>query len=185
MNRFVFFFLLLFSSSLRAQNGEAEQQLINKPKLVVGIIVDQMRYDFLFRYWDKYSTTGFRRMIEEGYLCSNVHYNYIPTYTGPGHASVYTGTTPSTHGIVSNEWFDRTTGKTMYCVSDSTVKGVGGGNKMSPRNLLTTTMTDELRLASKMKSKVIGIALKDRGAILPAGHSANAAYWIDTSGSWV
>ncbi|MBK5284309.1 MAG: alkaline phosphatase family protein [Bacteroidia bacterium] len=186
MNRIILFFLLMLSSSSHAQsNGEAEQKLLNKPKLVVGIIVDQMRYDFLFRYWDKYSTGGFKRMIEEGYLCRNVHYDYIPTYTGPGHASVYTGTTPSVHGIVSNDWFDRETGKTMYCVSDSSVKGVGGGSKMAPRNLFTTTIPDELRLASKMQSKVIGIALKDRGAILPAGHSANAAYWIDASGNWV
>jgi len=186
MNRTIIFSLLIFSSCAYGQsNGEAEQKLINRPKLVVGIIVDQMRYDFLFRYWDKYSTTGFRRMIEEGYLCRNVHYDYIPTYTGPGHASVYTGTPPSVHGIVSNDWFDRGAGKTIYCVSDTTVKGVGGTGKMSPRNLCTTTIPDELRLASKMKSKVVGIALKDRGAILPAGHSANAAYWIDTSGNWV
>jgi predicted AlkP superfamily pyrophosphatase or phosphodiesterase len=186
MNRFLFYCLTLFFLPARAQvSGEAEQKLVNKPKLVVGIIVDQMRYDLLFRYWDKYAANGFRQMTEEGFLCRNVHYNYIPTYTGPGHASVYSGTTPSVNGIVSNEWFDRASGKTIYCVSDSTVKGVGGGSKMSPRNLFTTTVTDELRLATKMESKVIGIALKDRGAILPAGHSANAAYWIDTSGNWI
>ncbi|HLG33240.1 MAG TPA: alkaline phosphatase PafA [Bacteroidia bacterium] len=186
MSRFLLAFLLLLSSFVRAQErSETKQQHINKPKLVVGIIVDQMRYDFLFRYRDKYSSTGFRRMMEEGFLCSNVHYNYIPTYTGPGHASVYTGTTPSIHGIVSNEWFEHSAGKTIYCVSDSTVTGVGGKSKMSPRNILTTTITDELRISSKMKSKVLGIALKDRGAILPAGHSANAAYWIDTTGNWI
>lgn len=186
MNCTLFLFFLLLTSSVTAQEKiEIKKELINKPKLVVGIVVDQMRYDFLFRYWDKYSSTGFRRMVRKGFLCRNVHYNYIPTYTGPGHASVYTGATPSAHGIVSNEWFNRTSGKTMYCVSDSTVTGVGGKSKMSPRNLLTTTVTDELRLSSQMKSKVIGIALKDRGAILPAGHSANAAYWIDTSGNWI
>jgi len=186
MKRLILFFFLLFSTLVHAQEQTiVEKPLIIKPRLVVGIVVDQMRYDFLFRYWDKYSNDGFKRMINEGFLCRNVQYNYIPTYTGPGHASVYTGATPSENGIVSNEWYDRSSGKIMYCVSDSTVKGIGGGSKMSPRNLITTTVTDELRLATKMKSKVIGIALKDRGAILPAGHSANAAYWIDPLGNWV
>jgi predicted AlkP superfamily pyrophosphatase or phosphodiesterase len=185
MRRLAALFLVFFSLSVCAQQtGEGEQKLVSKPKLVVGIIVDQMRYDFLFRYRDKYSATGFRRLMEEGFLCRNLHYNYIPTYTGPGHASVYTGTTPAVHGIVSNDWFDRSAGKTVYCVSDTSAKGVGGKGKMSPKNLFTTTVTDELRIASKMKSKVIGIALKDRGAILPAGHSGNAAYWIDTAGNW-
>ena len=157
-----------------------------KPKLVVGIVVDQMRYDFLFRYWDKYSDSGFKKLVNEGFLCKNVNYNYIPTYTGPGHAAIYTGSTPSVNGIVSNDWWDRASGKNVYCVDDSTVKGVGSASKMSPRNLLVSTMTDELRLSTGNSGKVIGIALKDRGAILPAGHKANAAYWLDSpSGNWV
>jgi predicted AlkP superfamily pyrophosphatase or phosphodiesterase len=160
-----------------------------KPKLVVGIIVDQMRYDYLFRFKDDFSAGGFNRLIREGFLFENANYNYVPTYTAPGHACVYTGTTPSVNGIISNDWYDRTLGKTINCVGDSTVKPVGTtsiSGKMSPKNLLSTTVTDELRIASNYKSKVIGIALKDRGAILPAGHSGNAAYWHDPyTNNWV
>lgn len=178
--------LLLFFSCVRAQDkAQSKSNPIDNPKLVVGIVIDQMRYDFLFRYWDKYSDGGFKKLVSEGFLCKNVHYNYIPTYTGPGHASIYTGCTPSVNGIVSNDWYDRTSGKNVYCVDDSTVKGIGASNKMSPKNLFVTTMTDELRLTSGKSGKVIGIALKDRGAILPAGHLANAAYWFDgASGNW-
>src|SRR5262249_25967272 len=140
-------------------NGQAHTQpkpnTSGNPKLVVGIVVDQMRYDYLFRYWDKYSDSGFKKLVNEGLLCKNIHYNYIPTYTGPGHASIYTGSTPSVHGIVSNDWYDRTSGKNIYCVDDSTVTGVGGKSKMSPRNLLVNTITDEVRLSSGKSSKVI------------------------------
>ena len=160
-----------------------------KPRLVVGIIVDQMRYDYLFRFKDDFSSGGFNRLIREGFLFENANYNYVPTYTAPGHACVYTGTTPSVNGIISNDWYDRSLGKLINCVGDSTVKPVGTtsiSGKMSPRNLLTTTVTDELRMASNYRSKVIGIALKDRGAILPAGHSANAAYWHDPyTNNWI
>ncbi len=161
----------------------------NKPKLVVGIVVDQMRYDYLFRYWNKYLDTGFKRLINEGFLLKNANYNYVPTYTGPGHACVYTGTTPSMNGIVSNDWYDTDLKKEVYCVEDTTVHPVGTAAlsaRMSPQRLLTTTITDELRLSNNFQSKVIGIALKDRGAILPAGHTANAAYWFDKeTANWV
>jgi len=160
------------------------------PKLVVGIVVDQMRYDFLYRYWDKYGNGGFKRLLRDGYLCANTNLNYVPTYTGPGHAAIYTGTTPTVNGIVGNNWYDRNNAKSIYCVEDKSVNPVGSANKkegqMSPRNLLTSTITDELRLASNMRSKVIGLSLKDRGSILPAGHSANAAYWYDgQSGNFI
>ncbi len=159
------------------------------PKLVVGIIVDQMRYDYIYRYWEKYETDGFRRLVNEGFFCKNTNYNYAPTYTGPGHASVYTGTTPSINGIAGNNWYSRDENKYVYCSEDKTVQTIGStslAGQMSPGNLLTTTIGDQLRLSSNMKSKVIGVALKDRGAILPAGHSANAAYWFDdVSGNWI
>lgn len=159
------------------------------PKLVIGIIVDQMRYDYVYRYYDKFGTGGFRRLMDEGFFCRNTLYNYVPTYTGPGHASVYTGTTPSVHGIVSNDWFSREKNDTVYCVEDDSTKTVGADNfagKMSPKNLITTTVTDELRYATNFKSKVIGISMKDRGSILPAGHAANAAYWFDAqTGNWI
>jgi predicted AlkP superfamily pyrophosphatase or phosphodiesterase len=160
-----------------------------KPKLVVGIVVDQMRYDYIYRYWDKFGNDGFKRLVNEGFFCRNTNFNYVPTYTGPGHASVYTGTTPSVHGIIANEWFDKKAGKDIYCAEDNTVTGVGTGTaegKRSPANNLATTITDELRISSNMRSKVIGIALKDRSAIMPAGHTANAAYWYDGSnGSFI
>jgi len=160
----------------------AAQSTPKKPKLIVGIVVDQMRQDYLYKYADRYSEDGFKRLINEGFMMKNGHYNYIPTYTGPGHASVYTGTTPATHGIISNNWYVKSTGESIYCAGDSTVTNVGGtpGNgQISPRNLLTTTITDELRFASNKRSKVVGIAIKDRGASLPAGHLGDA-YWFDS-----
>ncbi|MBF9252906.1 alkaline phosphatase family protein [Pontibacter sp. 172403-2] len=160
-----------------------------RPKLVVGIVVDQMRYDYLFRYWNKYGNDGFKRLVTQGYNFKNNHYNYVPTYTGPGHASIYTGSIPALNGIIGNDWYNRQTGTTIYCVEDKTVQTVGStsdAGQMSPANLLTTTITDELRLATNMGAKVIGVALKDRGSILPAGHLANAAYWFDSpTGNWI
>jgi predicted AlkP superfamily pyrophosphatase or phosphodiesterase len=180
-SRFIFLaltFLLLHNRSM-SQNPN-----LQRPKLVVGIIIDQMRYDYLYRFYSKYSNGGFKKLMNGGFNCRNTNYNYAPTYTGPGHASVYSGTTPSQHGIIGNEWYVRQTGKTIYVTDDSTVSTVGSSNsavgKMSPANMLATTVTDELRLSTNKKSKVIGIALKDRAAILPAGHLANAAYWFDS-----
>ena len=160
-----------------------------RPKLVVGIVIDQMRYDYLYRYWDKFGSGGFRRLLGEGFSYESCHYNYVPTYTGPGHTSIYTGTTPATHGIVGNNWYERETGHAVYVTEDKTVQAVGGtaaAGQMSPRRNLTTTITDELRLATNFQSKVIGVCIKDRGSILPAGHAANAAYWYDgSSGAFI
>ncbi|RIV26820.1 alkaline phosphatase family protein [Fibrisoma montanum] len=155
----------------------------DRPKLVVGIVVDQMRYDYLYRYYTKYGTAGFRRLMDEGFNCRNNHYHYAATYTGPGHAAIYTGSAPALNGIVGNDFYDRTLGRMVYCAEDTTVSTVGNSGtagKMSPRNLLVTTIGDQLKLATDGQAKVIGIALKDRGAILPAGHAANAAYWFDS-----
>ncbi len=161
----------------------------NKPKLIVGIVIDQMRADFIYKYWHKYSQGGFKRLVAEGFFFKNTHYNYVPTYTGPGHASIYTGATPAVHGIIANHWFDKTVGKSVYCADDFTVQALAGSKKsgqMSPNKLLSTTIGDQLKLSNRQQSKVIGIALKDRGAILPAGHSANAAYWFDSAtGEWM
>lgn len=185
-------FLGLFSGIANesvAQTGKKAMSSAEKPRLVIGIIIDQMRYDYLYRYQDKFGSGGFKRLLGQGFLFRDTHYNYIPTYTGPGHASVYTGTTPSYHGIIANDWYERSLGKSVYVTEDNTVNGVGGTGKegqMSPRHLLSTTVTDELRLATNRRSKVIGISLKDRGAILPAGHLANAAYWYDDqTGNWI
>ena len=165
-------------------NGAATKTTngLARPKLVVGIVVDQMRYDYLYRYWSKFGSGGFRRLLGEGFSFENTHYNYVPTYTGPGHACIYTGATPSTNGIVGNNWFVREEGKATYVTEDKTVESVGGtgaAGQQSPRHMLTTTITDELRLATNFQSKVIGVCIKDRGSILPAGHAATAAYWYD------
>ena len=170
---------------------EAQQNVtaLERPKLVVGIVVDQMRYDFLYRYWDKYSQGGFKKLVSQGFNFKYAHYSYVPTYTAPGHASIYTGSVPAINGIIGNGWYNRETGASVYCVEDKTVRTVGSTSDaglMSPRNLYTTTITDELRLATNMGSKVIGVSLKDRGSILPAGHMGNGAYWFDSpTGNWI
>ncbi len=180
MKKFLIVFFVFVLSNLQAQQ---------RPKLVVGIVVDQMKMEYLYRFNDDFSEKGFKRLMKDGYTFQNMQYNYMPTYTGPGHASIYTGTTPATHGIVGNEWFSRKLGKERYCTEDDSVKTLGEGKKeegeMSPKNLLSTTITDELRLATNFKGKVIGMSLKDRGAILPAGHFANWAFWYSKTGAFI
>jgi predicted AlkP superfamily pyrophosphatase or phosphodiesterase len=160
-----------------------------RPKLVVGIVVDQMRMEYLYRFQNDFSETGFKRIMNNGFTFHNTHFNYMPTYTAPGHASIYTGATPAVHGIISNEWFSRTKGKERYCTEDGSVTVLGEHTSkeglMSPKNLLATTMTDELRLGTNFKGKVIGLSIKDRGAILPAGHFANWAFWYSKTGNFI
>ncbi len=161
---------------------------VKRPKLVVGIVVDQMRYEYLDRYYDDFEENGFKRLLNNGYNFRNTHFNYMPTYTAPGHSSIYTGTTPSIHGIVGNGWYNKSSKKKMYCTEDSSVSGLGytgKEGKMSPINLKTTTITDELKLATNQEGKVISISIKDRGAILPGGHFADAAYWMSGSGNFM
>lgn len=167
--------------------GQPATKSSSKPKLVVGIVIDQMRWDYLYKFNALYGPNGFKRLLGKGFSCENTLIPYVPTYTAVGHTCVYTGSVPAYTGIVGNNWFDKTINASVYCTDDSTVSTVGSNSKagkMSPDNLWTTTITDELRLSNNFKSKVIGIALKDRGAILPAGHSANAAYWYD-NGKWI
>ena len=160
------------------------QQLVKQsssPKLVIGIMVDQMRWDYLYRFQSRFSEHGFKRILREGFSCENTLIPYAQTVTAAGHASVYTGSVPSINGIMGNDWYDRSLNKYVYCTEDTAVAIVGGGkgDPMSPKNLKTTTITDELELATNFRSKVIGVAIKDRGSILPAGHSADGAYWYD------
>ena len=182
MRKSIIAFLLLI-----VINGEA--QTISRPKLVVGVVVDQMRWDYLYRFHDRYGSGGFKRLLGEGFSCENTFIPYLPTYTAPGHTCVYTGSVPSLHGIIGNNWYDKYSKQVVYCTDDSTERSVGGSSvagEMSPRYVFATTITDELRLSNNFKSKTIGIALKDRGAILPAGHTANAAYWFDdATGGWI
>jgi predicted AlkP superfamily pyrophosphatase or phosphodiesterase len=182
MKKIILGLFLISFTQLYSQN-------IARPKLVVGIVVDQMRWDFLYRYSDRYSNGGFKRLLREGFSCENTMLPYTPTYTAPGHTCIYTGSVPSLHGIIGNNWYERSLGRTVYCTDDSTVTTVGSNSvwgKMSPRNMKANTITDELRLSNNFRGKTIAIALKDRGAILPGGHTANAAYWFDNvTGTWI
>jgi predicted AlkP superfamily pyrophosphatase or phosphodiesterase len=182
----------LLSSSLSAQTTakQVSQKAMVQPKLIVGIVIDQMRYDYLAKYYNKFSENGFKKLLNQGFNCKNANYNYAPTYTGPGHASIYTGTTPAFHGIIANNWFVRDTQKVIYVTDDSSVQTVGStsvnAGKMSPHNMLSSTIGDELRLYSNLKSKVISVSLKDRAAILPGGHLSNGSYWFDSeSGNFI
>lgn len=184
MYRFILlvFTCFLLHTNTYSQTVKKSTPAATAPQLVVGLVIDQMRWDYLYKYSAHYGTGGFKRLLQQGFSCDNAMITHLPTYTAVGHAGIYTGSYPSIHGIVGNNWYDRISGKSVYCTDDSTVSGVGSNTdagKMSPRNLLTTTITDQLRLHNNFKSKVIGVSLKDRGAIIPAGHTANAAYWFD------
>lgn len=176
------FFSVILSLLVISCNPPTDSSPIGKPKLVVGIVVDQMRNDYLYRYYDKFGEGGFKRFVDQGFVLKNGHFNYIPTSTGPGHASVYTGTTPANHGVIANGWYDKVSKRFINCVEDTTVRTLGSDSNaglFSPKNLLVTTISDALKLSNNMKSKVIGISLKNRGAILPAGGAADGAYWYD------
>jgi predicted AlkP superfamily pyrophosphatase or phosphodiesterase len=165
-------------------NAQAQE----KPKLVVGIMVDQMRQEYLYRFATKFGNGGFKRLMNDGFMLKNAHYNYAFTFTGPGHASVYTGTTPAIHGIIGNDWYDKQSKRDVNCVGDPNHKSVGveGKSGISPSRMISSTITDELKLFTQKRSKVIGMSLKDRGAVLPAGHLADGAYWFDgKSGKFV
>ena len=196
-NFLVFAFTVFIASSFNAQNRVSTIEKsttfeTSSPKLVVGIVVDQMRYDYLTRFYTRFGEGGFKRMINEGFNCKNNHFNFIPTKTGPGHTSVFTGTTPKYHGIIGNDWFDKELKRNVNCVEDNSVEPLGtlsNDGKKSPVQMLASTFADENRLFTQMKGKTIGISVKHRGAILSAGHSANAAYWWDYDhdgkGNWI
>jgi predicted AlkP superfamily pyrophosphatase or phosphodiesterase len=172
----------LLTATLLFANCKKTESTSTKPKLVVGIVIDQMRYDYLTRFADRYGEGGFNRILKNGFSLENAHYNFIPTYTAVGHASIFTGTSPSNHGIISNNWYDKVLKKSIYCVDDANYKTVGNDGlvgQKSPHRLYTTTVADQLQLAQNMQGKTIGIAIKDRSAVLPVGHTANAAYWYD------
>ncbi|MFS4494950.1 alkaline phosphatase PafA [Maribacter sp. 2308TA10-17] len=174
----------------KKQKDNEAADLKTSPKLVVGIVVDQMRYDYLTRFWNHYGEGGFKRLVKDGFNCKNNHFNYAPTSTGPGHTSVYTGSTPAAHGVIGNNWYDKDQGESVYCASDDNYASVGttsDAGKMSPHRMNVTTITDELRLHTQMRGKTIAVALKDRGAVLPGGHTANAAYWFQGAdeGNWI
>jgi predicted AlkP superfamily pyrophosphatase or phosphodiesterase len=189
MRKYIFSSVTILIQIATIQAQPAGASLV-RPKLVVGIVVDQMRWDYLYRYYNMYGTGGFKRLLNEGFSCENTYINYLPSTTAVGHTCIYTGSVPAITGISGNDWTEQLTGAHVYCTDDSTVQSVGVNSspdgKMSPRNLLVSTITDELRMATNFQSRVVGISLKDRAAILPAGHTANAAYWMDDeTGSFI
>ena len=170
MKRFLVTLMAFVAISASAQ--------VDRPKLIVGLVVDQMRWDYLYNY--QWGEGGFKTLLNDGYRCNNTIIDYVPTVTAIGHTSIYSGTTPAFHGIAGNNFM--LDGKNVTSVQDDTEKGVGGNEKTrgkSPRNLITTNIADQLLLATNFKSRTVGIALKDRAAILPAGHNPIGAYWHD------
>lgn len=168
--------LLVLTIGLRSQT--------ERPKLVVGIMVDQMKQEYIWRFQDHFGENGFKKLMNNGFIAKNGQYNYASTSTGPGHASVYTGATPSVHGIVNNSWHNRLLKKSLYCAEDSTVQAVGGSarnGKISPANLYSSTITDELKISTQRKGKVIAMSIKDRGSALPGGHLSDGSYWYDSN----
>lgn len=175
--RYTLAFVLLCLSSY----SHAQQK--NSPKVMVGIVVDQMCYDYLYRYYDRFGKDGFVKLMNKGAHCRNMNYNYIPTFTGPGHASIYTGAAPTDNGIVGNDWFDRETGKIVNCVEDTSVQTVGSPSDQgmcSPLRLKVNTVSDQLKMTYP-EAKVLSVSIKNRGAILPGGHLSNGSYWYDYS----
>ena len=157
--------IFVFYTSCHAQKEvgktKSTHENVTKPKLIIGIVVDQMRYDYLTRFENKYGKGGFKRLMNEGFNCKNNHLNYVPTHTAPGHTSIYTGTTPKYHGIIANSWYDKTVKDRVYCAGDESVESVGTpatSGKMSPHRMKTTTFADENRLFTQMQGKTIGIS---------------------------
>ncbi|MGH9883720.1 MAG: alkaline phosphatase family protein, partial [Pyrinomonadaceae bacterium] len=186
-------FVILFSTGIQgavnyAQRGARKENRPRKVRLILGIVIDQFRYDYLTRFEDLFEKGGFRRLLQEGAVFTNANYIYVPTVTAPGHATFMSGSVPALHGIVGNDWFDRETGKIITSISDSSVKLLGGQGEepASPSRLIGSTVGDQLRLSNNGQSKVVGIAFKDRAAILPVGKHPNGAYWFaSTSGTFV
>ena len=176
MHKYLFSFLLAAILAMPAM----AQNPFRRPKLVVGVVVDQMRWDYLYRYQERFGDNGFKRLMREGFNCENTMLNYIPAVTAIGHTSIYTGSVPAIHGIAGNDFHIDV--KQTYCTDDAAVATVGSNSdagKMSPHNLKVTTIGDELHLATNYRSKVISVSLKDRASILPGGHTADGAYWFD------
>ncbi|HXJ39148.1 MAG TPA: alkaline phosphatase family protein, partial [Bryobacteraceae bacterium] len=178
---------LLTITSALAAFAAAPPPPPKKPKLVLGIVVDQFRYDYLLRFRSEY-TAGLKRLLDQGAVFDDAHYIHFPTVTAVGHSTFLSGALPSTSGIIGNEWYDRATGKTVTSVSDTATKLLGAdaaAEGSSPRRLLVSTVGDEIKMSGQ-ESKVVGVSIKDRSAILPVGHMADGAYWFDNkSRHWV
>lgn len=178
--------LLIFCVNIFSQSPSVPSE---KPKLIIGIVVSEMRYDYLTRYWDKLGEGGFKRLINGGSFCKNAHHDYLISEPGEGLATIATGAYPEVHGIVSDYWYDRLRDKITFCIRDENVNTTGGSyeqGKYSPSALLSSTLSDQARVAGQFKPKVFSISLDPRAAVISGGHSANAAYWFDTEqGNWI
>ena len=183
-------FMLNFPFFISSQKKVEKNDHLPRPKLVIGIVVDQMRWDYLYRYYDRYSKGGFKRLLNEGFSAEQTYIPYAPTVTAAGHTCVYTGSVPAIHCIAGNNWYNLKDRRVVYCSEDTLVKPLGTDHKsngnMSPANMKVTSICDELKLATNFRCKVVGVCIKDRGAIFPAGHTAHAAFWFEGGpGPWV
>src|SRR5947209_207927 len=185
----LWFSLAVFSALSFLSTFSAASAYDGHPKLVVVIVIDQFRGDYLERYRDQFGDAGFRLLLDHGAYFPVCNYNYASTRTAPGHSTLFTGAYSNGHGITANEWWDPKKKKMVTSVEDDSTKLVGISSDQpgaSPHNLLADTLGDELKLATQGKARVFGISLKDRAAVLPAGFAGDAAYWIDgKSGSWI
>ncbi len=185
----IIFTVALFTSLIINVSGQGAYIPPEKPKLVIGIVVEQLRYDQLEKYRDRFSENGIRRLLNEGTYYKNASYNYMLTQSAPGHATIATGTEPSFHGITSDSWYMPLRNEMIYCTKDNTVNPVGGSFEAglhSPVNLLASTFSDELEMATNGRAKVFSVGLRESSAILSAGHSATGVYWYDNiTGSWM
>ena len=172
-----------FSAGVAAQRIPAE-----KPKLVVGITVSGMRYDYLSTYWEKFGDDGFRRLASTGTWCRNARYDYLITESAVGYATIATGARPDAHGIVADYWYERLSDQVEYCVHDPDYDAAEGNNengRYSPEAMMSRTLSDELRIVNQFQSKVIGVSLDPRASVLLSGHTANAAFWLNPEhGTW-
>lgn len=184
-----FYLVLIFICFIINVSGQGSYIPPEKPKLVIGIIVEQLRYDQLEKFRDRFNENGIKRLLNEGTYFKNASYNYMLTQSAPGHATIATGTEPSFHGITSDSWYLPLKNEMVYCTQDNTVNPTGGSFESglhSPVNLLASTFSDELEMASNGKAKVFSVGLRESSAILSAGHTANGVYWYDNgTGSWM
>jgi predicted AlkP superfamily pyrophosphatase or phosphodiesterase len=188
ITRLIFISILSLHFSL-VLSGQGPYLPPEKPRLVIGIIVEQLRFDQIEKFRTRFSENGIRMLLNEGTYFQNASFQYMLTQSAPGHATISTGTEPSVHGITSDHWYLPLKNELIYCTSDQTVKPVGGSYESglhSPVNLLSSTFSDELRMATNRKAKVFSVGLKENPVILSAGHGADGVYWFDnTTGTWM
>ncbi|WP_158551509.1 alkaline phosphatase family protein [Rhodohalobacter sp. SW132] len=187
----IWIIMLIGASGIKAQQHTPDKPHYDTPNLVVGLIVDQMRPDYIYKYWDHYEEGGIKRLLNEGHTFRNAYFRHLQTSTGPGHAAQLSGATPSVHGLIGNSWYVRELDRNINVIEavGSGYEGVGSrpeyNGEKSPINMLTTTVGDELFMFTGERSKTVGISRKDRGAILPAGHTGDAYWYEGATGNFI